>query len=330
MPSGASDGMILDLLRDSTLLLPRVAAANAVARHASQASHAPPDAGAAPAPEELPAEFTDAASVSGVDASSSAHGEAESGEVAGGRGAGQSAGRQGDAAGRTEGAGGAEPAPAAEEARRRQYAAMAASSSGGQPGGGSAGAEDRRVASALHAAARTEHSEDPVESLRARLAAARGAAGPAAAPKPSAGTGRASGGGRPAGGQGADLADWVDGAARGATLADVAASVDSAAAEAGIYSRRGRGRAPAPPSGRAPEQAHRGGAGALRHHFVGAHGSFAIGSRVHRDAFASPGHTSDRSMVWWDCLKLDLSQAFEAHSERACNKDTSAILPIEL
>ena len=276
MPSGASDGMILDMLRDSTLLLPRVAAANAVARHASQALHALRDAGAALASEELPAEFTDAVSVNGVDASSSAHGKAESSEVAGGpgepagqpgggRGAGEPGGRQADAAGKTEGAGSAELAMATEEARRRQYAAMAANSSGGQPSGRSAGAEDRRMASALHAAARKEHSEDPVESLRARLAAARGATGPAAAPKPSAGTGRASGVGRPAGGQGADFADWVDGAARGATLADVAASVDSTAAEASMYSRRGRGRPPAPPSGRSPEHAHQGGAGALRH-----------------------------------------------------------------
>lgn len=276
MPSGASDGMILDLLRDSTLLLPRVAAANALARHASQASHAPLDAGAALASEELPAEFTDAASVNGVDAFSGAYGKAESSEVAGGRGepagqpgggrgAGEPGGRQADAAGKTEGAGSAKPAPAAEEARRRQYAAMAASSSGGQPSGGSAGAEDRRVASALHAAARTEHSEDPVESLRARLAAARGAAGPAAVPKPSAGPERASGAGRPAGGQGADFADWVDGAARGATLADVAASVDGAAAEAGMYSRRGRGRVPVLPRGGASGKAHEGGAGALRH-----------------------------------------------------------------
>ena len=276
MPSGASDGVILDLLRDSTLLLPRVAAANAVARHASQASLAPQDAGAALAPEELPAEFTDAASLNGVDASSSAYGKAESSEVAGGRGepagqpgggrgAGQPAGRQADAASKTEGAGSAEPAPAAEEARRRQYAAMAASSSEREPSGGSAGAEDGRVASALHAAARADPVEDPIESLRARLAAACGAAGPAATPKPSAGPGRASGARRPAGRQGADFADWVDGAARGATLADVAASVDDAAAEAGIYKRRGPGRAAAPPSGRAPVQTHQGGAGAWGH-----------------------------------------------------------------
>ena len=272
MPSGASDGMILDLLRDSTLLLPRVAAANAVARHASQAPPAPQDAGAVS--EELPAEPT-AASDEGVGASSGAYVMAVSSEVAsgrgepagqpgGGRGAGEPGGGQAGAAGKTEGAGGAEPAPTAEEARRRQYAAMAAGSSGGQPSGGPAGAEDSRVASALHAAARKEQSEDPVESLRARLAAARGAADPAAAPRPSAGAGRASGAGRSAGGQGAGFADWVDGAARGATLADVAASVDDAAAEPGMYSRRGRGRAAAPPSGRAPGQAHRGGAGALR------------------------------------------------------------------
>ena len=276
MPSGASDGMILDLLRDSTLLLPRVAAANAVARHASQAPPAPQGAGATLASEGLPAELTDAASANGAGASSSAYVMAESSELAsgsgepagqpgGGRGAGEPGGRQADAAGTTEGARGTEPAPAAEEARRRQYAAMAAGSSGSQPSGGPAGAEDSRVASALHAAARAAPSEDPVESLRARLAAARGAADPAAAPKPRAGAGRASGAGRAAGGQGAGFADWVDGAARGATLADVAASVDDAAAEAGIYSRRGRGRAPAPPRSGAPGQPHQGGAGASRH-----------------------------------------------------------------
>ena len=267
MPSGASDGMILDLLRDSTLLLPRVAAANIVARHASQ------DAGAAGepalAPKEAPAEHMAAASADGSGASSGAYVVAESsavasgrGEPAGqphaGRGAGESGGREAgaDAPRESEGRGGAEPALAAEEARRRQYAAMAADGSGG---GRSAGAEGDRVASALSAAARAGPAEDPIQSLRARLAAARGCADPAAAANPSPGPGMGSGAERPASGQ---FVDWVDGAARGATLADVAASVDGAAANAGMYSRRARGHAAAPPPGGAPGQAHRGEAGA--------------------------------------------------------------------
>ncbi|KAK9826193.1 hypothetical protein WJX81_006459 [Elliptochloris bilobata] len=62
-------------------------------------------------------------------------------------------------------------------------------------------------------------------------------------------------------GPGPGFTDWVDGARRGATLADVAASVDGSVAEAGIYSRRGRPRPPAPPVGSGPGPASKAAAG---------------------------------------------------------------------
>ena len=284
VPAGASDGEVLEALRAVTLPLPRATAA-AVLR----AAQAPPPA----APESLQASGGGAGrgpasgSRAGASAASSSAGGAGVGvSEAGGTAAGSAhapaspraaheaqAGsdeRQGgpdagarasvsNVAGRNKNG---EPGPLAQEDRQRQYAAMAAQPPEGQPGDRQAprGTTDPsdRVAAALSAAARPHPDEDPVERLRARMAANREAyLKPSSDPDPQRHseplpntTARVWYPSTAAGGTAAasqpGFANWREGAASGATLADVAASLDGG--ESSIYSRRRKpGRAPAAP-----------------------------------------------------------------------------------